>query len=149
MTKVNYGSISRIVSAKSMPCKLSQDIDTIVKICYSVFIMENHNYDRLSSPTNPNGVFGEFIDGSLKEQFPEKKDRLTVAIADIKSFLVESVGVDPDMAEVVAARAAQEITSALDSDLTQDEVNRAIEVGSELSSTIAVDRAVDNILSQQ
>ena len=111
--------------------------------------MVNYNYDRLSSPTNPNGVFGEFIDGSLKEQFPEKKDRLTVAIADIKSFLVESVGVDPDMAEVVAARAAQEITSALDSDLTQDEVNRAIEVGSELSSTIAVDRAVDNILSQQ
>ena len=128
---------------------VSQDIDTIVKICYSVFIMANHIYDRLSSPTNPNGVFGEFIDGSLKEQFPEKKDRLTVAIADIKSFLVESVGVDPDMAEVVAARAAQEITSALDSDLTQDEVNRAIEVGSELSSTIAVDRAVDNILSQQ
>ncbi len=111
--------------------------------------MANHSYDRLSSPTNPNGVFGEFIDGSLKEQFPEKKDRLMIAVADIKSFLVESVGVDPDMAEVAAARAAQEITSALDSDLTHNEVNRAIEMGSELSSTIAVDRTVDNILGQQ
>ena len=132
-----------------MPSCRSQDIDTIVKICYSVFIMANHNYDRLSSLTNPNGVFGEFIDGSLKEQFPEKKDRLTVAIADIKSFLVESVGVDPDMAEVVAARAAQEITSALDSDLTQDEVGRAIEIGSHLSSSVAVDRAINNILGKQ
>ena len=111
--------------------------------------MANHNYDRLSSLTNPNGVFGEFIDGSLKEQFPEKKDRLTVAIADIKSFLVESVGVDPDMAEVVAARAAQEITSALDSDLTQDEVGRAIEIGSHLSSSVAVERAINNILGKQ
>ena len=111
--------------------------------------MANHNYDRLSSPTNPNGVFGEFIDGSLKEQFPEKKDRLTVAIADIKSFLVESVGVDPDMADVVAARAAQEIASALDSDLTQDEVGRAIEIGSHLSSSVAVDRAINNILGKQ
>ncbi len=108
--------------------------------------MVNQNYDRLSSPTNPNGVFGEFINGSLKEQFPEKKDRLTIAVADVKSFLVETVGVDPGMADVVAARAAQEITSALDSDLTQDEVNRAIEMGSELSSTIAVNRAIDNIL---
>ena len=132
-----------------MPSCRSQDIDTIVKICYSVFIMANRNYDRLSSPTNPNGVFGEFTDGSLREQFPEKKDRLTIAVADIKSFLIEAVGVDPDMADVVTARAAQEITSALDSDLTQDEVNRAIETGSELSSTIAVDRAVDNILGQQ
>ena len=108
--------------------------------------MASQNYDRLSSPTNPNGVFGEFTDGSLKERFPEKKDRLTIAVADIKSFLIETVGVDPDMAEVVAARAAQEITSALDSDLTQNEIDRAIEMGSELSSRIAVDRAVDNIL---
>jgi len=111
--------------------------------------MSSPNFDRLSSPTNPNGVFGEFIDGSLKEQFPDKKQRLTIAVADIKSFLIESVGVDPDMADVVAARAAREITSALDSDLTQNEVNHAIEMGSELSSTIAVDRAVDNILGQQ
>ena len=111
--------------------------------------MAKRNYDRLSSPTNPNGVFGEFLDGSLEEQFPDKKDRLMIAVADIKSFLVESVGVDPDMADVVAARAAQEITSALDSGLTQHEVNRAIEMGSELSGSIAVDRAVDNILGQQ
>lgn len=111
--------------------------------------MANHNYDRLSSPTNPNGVFGEFIDGSLKEQFPEKKDRLTIAVADIKSFLIETIGVDPEMADIVAARAAQEITSALDSELTQNEVDRAIEMGSELSSSIAVDRAVDNILDEQ
>ena len=111
--------------------------------------MENHNYDRLSSPTNPNGIFDKFANGTLKEKFPEQEHRLILAVADIKSFLIEAVDVDPDMAEVVAARAAQEITSALDSDLTQDEVNRAIEVGSELSSTIAVDRAVDNILSQQ
>lgn len=110
--------------------------------------MSNPNYDRLSSPTNPNGVFGEFIDGSLREQFPEKKDRLTIAVADIKSFLVEAAGVDPELADVVAARAAQEITFALDSDLTQNEVDRAIKIGSELSSSIAVDRAVDNILGE-
>lgn len=110
--------------------------------------MTNHYYDRLSSPTNPNGVFGEFIDGTLKEQFPEHKDRLIIAVADIKSFLIETVGVDPEMADVVAARAAQEITSALDSDLTQDEINRAIEIGSELSGSIAVDRAVENILGE-
>lgn len=111
--------------------------------------MPGQDYDRLSSPTNPNGVFGGFIDGSLKEQFPEKKDRLMIAAADLKSFLVESVGVDPDIAEVAAARAAQEITSALDSDLTQSEVDRAIEMGSKLSSAIAVDRAIDNILGQR
>ena len=69
--------------------------------------------------------------------------------APVFFLVIEAVGVDPDMADVVTARAAQEITSALDSDLTQDEVNRAIETGSELSSTIAVDRAVDNILGQQ
>jgi hypothetical protein len=111
--------------------------------------MSNPNHDRLSSPTNPNGVFGEFIDGSLKEQFPEKKDRLMIAVADIKSFLIETVGVDPDMADVVAARAAQEITSALDSDLTQNEIDRAIAMGSELSSSVAVDRAVGDILGEQ
>lgn len=110
--------------------------------------MTNQNYDRLSSPANPNGVFGEFIDGSLREQFPEKKHRLTIAVADIKSFLIEVVGVDPDMADVIAARSAQEITSALDSELTQNEINRAIEIGSELSSTVAVDRVVDNILGR-
>lgn len=110
--------------------------------------MADRNYDRLSSPTNPNGVFGEFINGSLKEQFPEKKDRLTIAVADIKSFLVDTAGVDPEMADVVAARAAQEITSALDSDLTQNEIDRAIEMGSELSSSIAIDRAIDDILGQ-
>lgn len=96
--------------------------------------MANHNYNWLSLPTNPNGVFGEFIDGSHKEQFPEKKDRLTIGVADIKSFLIETIGVDPEMADIVAARAAQEITSALDSELTKNEVDRAIEMGTELSS---------------
>lgn len=110
--------------------------------------MSSPNYDRLSSPTNPNGVFGELTDGSLKEQFPEQQERLIIAIADIKSFLIEVVGVDPDMSDIVAARAAQEITSALDTDLTPHEVNRAIELGSTLSSNIAVDRAVDDILGQ-
>ena len=111
--------------------------------------MENHNYDRLSSPTNPNGIFGEFVNGTLKEKFPEQEHRLVLAVADIKSFLIEVVGVDPEMADVVAARAAQKITSALDSDLTQDEVGRAIEMGSELSSSVAVDRAINNILGKQ
>ena len=132
-----------------MPSCRSQDIDTIVKICYSVFIMANHNYDRLSSPTNPNGIFDEFANGTLKEKFPEQEHRLILAVADIKSFLIEAVGVDPDMADVVAARAAQEIASALDSDLTQDEVGRAIEIGSHLSSSVAVDRAINNILGKQ
>lgn len=105
-----------------------------------------NNYDRLTSPVNPNGIFGDFIDGSIKEQFPGQRERLILATADVKSFLIEVAGLDPDMAEVVAARATREVAMALDSDLSDTELSRAIELGGRLSEDVAVSRALDNIL---
>ncbi|HUO61858.1 MAG TPA: hypothetical protein VMT96_00185 [Candidatus Bathyarchaeia archaeon] len=106
------------------------------------------NYDPLASPTNPNGVFDKFIDGSIKEQFPDRNARFMIAIADIKSYLVEVVRLDPEMAEVVAARAATEMGLALDTDLDQQELKECIDIGSELSEAAAVDRAISNILDE-
>ena len=108
--------------------------------------MTKPNLDRLASPVNPNGLFAEAIDGTLKEQFPDTKERLILAVADIKSFLVEVVGLDLDMADLVAARATQEVLAATDTDLTDYEVGRAIEMGSNFSTGVAVDRAIDAIM---
>lgn len=110
--------------------------------------MTKQNYNRIASPVNPNGVLADSVDGFLKEQFPDPRERLIIAIADIKSFLVEVAGLDLDMADVVAARAAQEILAATDTDLTQQDINYAIELGSALSTHVAVDRAIDGILGE-
>ncbi len=105
-----------------------------------------NKHDKLSSPTNPNGLFEAFISGSIVEDVPDVHDRLTLAVADLKSFLVETAGLDPDMSEVVAARALQEFMGASGLPVDQTQVESIIRNGSELSSVTAVDRAVDEIL---
>ena len=108
----------------------------------------NLRHDKLSSPTNPNGVFEDFVDGSMKERFQDPQERLIIATADVKSFLVEIAGLDPDMAEVVAARATQEVAHALNTNINDSDLAKCIEAGSKLSEKVAVDRAVANILDQ-
>lgn len=105
-------------------------------------------HDYLAFATNPNGVFGEFVSGYMKEQFPDQKDRLMIAVADVKSFLVEVAGIDPEMAEVVAARAAREIALSLDTVLGDKELDETIMLGSRFSENVSVDRAITNILNE-
>lgn len=110
--------------------------------------MSEIKHDLLASPSNPNGVFDAFVTRKVEKHIPNKVDRLTLAIADLRSYLVEVVNIEPEMAEVVAARAAYEIVNAVDGELSNNDIREASERGSKLSVDVSVDRAIEGILDQ-
>jgi hypothetical protein len=66
------------------------------------------------SDENPNGLFEAILDPSFTESVPELDKRLAYVSADIQIYLIDVVGVDKDMAGIVAARALQEVLAAVD-----------------------------------
>ena len=106
--------------------------------------MSKMNRDRLSSQTNPNGLFAEFTSGLTQETF-STQERIILATADIRSFLIEVAGLDPDMAGVATARSMHEALAATGTEIATEEIDDLIRQGCEYSSEYAVDRAIDMI----
>ena len=76
--------------------------------------MTNSKEFYTRSSENPNGLYDAILDPSFSEHVPEVDKRLSFVSADIQIFLMDVVGVDKDMASVVAARAVQEVLAALE-----------------------------------
>lgn len=81
--------------------------------------MNSERYERSSE--NPNGLFEAILDPSFMDKVPELERRLSIATADIQVYLTDVVGVDKDMAGVVAVRATQEILAAAGVNLEEEE----------------------------
>ena len=76
--------------------------------------MTNSKEFYTRSSENPNGLYDAILDPSFSEHVPEVDKRLSFVSADIQIFLMDVMGVDKDMASVVAARALQEVLAALE-----------------------------------
>lgn len=109
----------------------------------------SRKFDILSSLTNPNGLLDEFSSGIVETAIKDPRQRVILAIADTKSFLVEVAGLDLDMADVAAARSAREMLGALGIQLSDEGTNVLLQEASAFSNEAAVDRAIHMTLGTE
>lgn len=104
---------------------------------------------ELTSPSNPNGAFEALTSPQSPELVGDTKERLITAIADVIAFAIENVQVDPEMAELIAIRAAQEMVHALHPNLNQDKLDEIMREACAKAEAFRVDRAINNILPNE
>lgn len=95
--------------------------------------MANSHEFYTRSSENPNGLFEAILDPSFSEHVPEMNKRLAYVSADIQIYLMDVVGVDKDMASIVAARALQEVLSAVQIDIPREDMSAILETGDVIS----------------
>jgi len=95
----------------------------------------NEFYTR--SQENPNGLFEAILDPSFSENVPELDKRLTYVSADIQIYLMDVVGVDKDMAGIVAARALQEVLAAVNIDIPSEDIDSILISADAISPTLS------------
>jgi hypothetical protein len=66
----------------------------------------------IRSSENPNGLFDAILDPAFTDVVPNFDRRLAIVSADITIYLTDVLGVDTEMAGIVAARAVQETLAA-------------------------------------
>lgn len=98
--------------------------------------MRNSNEFYTRSSENPNGLFEAILDPSFPEQVPELDKRLAYVSADIQIYLMDVVGVDKDMASMVAARALQEVLSAVEIDIPTEDMSAILESADTISPAL-------------
>jgi hypothetical protein len=79
---------------------------------YFVFMTHPGPESYIRSPDNPNGLFDAILDPSFTDSVPDFNRRLAIVSADITIYLTDVLGVDKEMAGIVAARAVQETLAA-------------------------------------
>lgn len=102
--------------------------------------------DFLASPTNPNGMFGIVTEHRERFATIPLQDRVEMVIGDIYTFAVEVVGLDPEMAEIVTARAVTELSVAMHPEIAAEEYQDSLVAGLSYGREQMVDRAITNIL---
>ena len=95
--------------------------------------MTNSKEFYTRSSENPNGLFEAILDPSFSEHVPEVDKRLSFVSADIQIYLMDVVGIDKDMASVVAARALQEVLAALEVKVPAEGMSAILENADALS----------------
>lgn len=95
--------------------------------------MTNSNEFYTRSSDNPNGLFEAILNPSFSEHVPELDKRLAYVSADIQVYLMDVVGVDKDMASIVAARALQEVLAAAKIQFTTEDMSTILQTGDLIS----------------